>query len=241
MKVLVIIPAYNEEKNIESVVERLVKEFQQYDYVVVNDCSTDKTEQICCKMNYNYISLPVNLGIGGAMQCGYRYALENKYGIAVQLDGDGQHNPDYIADIINPIAQHEADLVIGSRFIKKEGFQSSAARRFGINLIRVVIRLCCGVKITDSTSGFRAVNQDVISLYSNEYAHDYPEPEAIVTAALNGYRITEVPVVMNERSGGKTSINALRSIYYMLKVPLALIVYRIGKKKQKRTGGRTDE
>jgi len=237
LKVIIIIPAYNEESNIERVVEQIVTKFPQYDYIIINDCSTDSTEQVCRRLNYNYLSLPVNLGIGGAVQCGYQYAHENKYDIAVQLDGDGQHNPDYLELLIKPLQDNEADLVIGSRFIDKKGFQSSALRRFGINIIRIVIRLCCGVKVTDATSGFRAANIGLIELYSNEYAHDYPEPEAIVTAALNGYRITEMPVVMNERLGGKTSINALRSIYYMLKVPLALIVYRIGNKKQKIAGG----
>jgi hypothetical protein len=165
------------------------------------------------------------------VQCGYRYALENGYDIAVQLDGDGQHDPSHIERLVEPIFRGEADMVIGSRFIEREGFQSSAMRRFGIAVIRAVIRLCCGAKVTDTTSGFRAANRDLIKLFAGEYAHDYPEPEAIVSAVLNGYRVAEVPVVMGERTGGETSINTLRAIYYMTKVPLALLVYRLSIKR----------
>jgi len=234
MKILIIIPAYNEQDNIAAVVGRITNEFPQYDYVVINDCSTDDTEHICRELKLNYISLPVNLGIGGVVQCGYRYALENNYDIAIQLDGDGQHDVAHVEFLLQPLMREEADMVIGSRFIKKVGFQSSLLRRFGIIIIKYVIKLCCGAKVTDSTSGFRATNRNLIKLFANEYAHDYPEPEAIVTAVLNGYKIAEVPVVMNERAGGESSINTIRAVYYMLKVPLALIVYRLSIKKVRR-------
>ena len=233
MNPLIIIPAYNEEKNIGRVVDDIAGRFPRYDYVVINDCSTDGTERICRERGYNYLSLPTNLGIGGAVQCGYRYALDRGYELAVQLDGDGQHDPAYIGAVLGPILRDEADMVVGSRFLETGGFRSSAARRTGGALIGAVIRLCCGVGVTDATSGFRATNRKLIRLFAEEYAQDYPEPEAIVTAALRGFRISEVPVVMNERAGGRSSINGPRSAYYMLKVPLALIIYRISVKRRK--------
>ena len=232
-KVLLIIPAYNEEDNIGRLVDDLTENYPQYDYVVINDCSTDSTEAILKEKRCNYISLPTNLGIGGGVQSGYIYAAENGYDIAVQLDGDGQHDPAYIEKLIQPILDNEADITIGSRFIEKEGFQTSALRRLGINIIRVVIKMCCGVKIYDTTSGFRAANSAAVSFFSRNYANDYPEPEAIVASALNGFRIKEVPVVMRERQGGVSSINAKRSIYYMIKVSLALLICRIGMKRKK--------
>lgn len=232
MNVLVIIPAYNEAESIEKVVNNLIENYPQYDYIVVNDCSKDETENICEKNNYEYVSLPINLGIGGGVQCGYLYAYKNDYDIAVQMDGDGQHNPQFIENIINPIIEDKSDMVIGSRFIEKEGFQTSLMRKFGINIIKFIIKRTCGCKINDTTSGFRAVNKELIKFFSMEYAQDYPEPEAIVSAVLNGYRVNEIPVIMNERAGGTSSINAKRSVYYMIKVSLALIIYRLSIKKR---------
>ena len=160
LKVLVIIPAYNEEKNIINVVKNLNKKCPDVDYVVINDCSRDNTEKVLIENNLNYVSLPVNLGIGGGVQTGYKYAVENAYDIAVQIDGDGQHDPEYLNRLLEPIKNNEADMVIGSRFIEKEGFQTSFMRRIGINFLKFLIKLCCGVEITDTTSGFRAVSKD---------------------------------------------------------------------------------
>lgn len=232
-KVLIIIPAYNEEENIEKVVENLKNNFPQYDYVVVNDCSRDSTEQILKTKGYNYVSLPANLGIGGAVQSGYLYAAQNNYDIAIQIDGDGQHDPAYIEKLIEPIMNGEADMTIGSRFIEKKGFQTSFMRRLGIKLIKMVIRLCCGTKVTDTTSGFRATSKELTAMFAKDYAFDYPEPEAIVAASLNGFKVKDVAVEMKERDGGVSSINALRSIYYMIKVPLALIILRLGTRRKK--------
>ena len=232
-KTLIIIPAYNEENNLKSIVDIIIQDYYQYDYLIINDCSTDMTDRICHDMKYNHLSLPINLGIGGAVQSGYRYAFENNYDIAVQLDGDGQHNPAYIEQLTQPIINHEADMVIGSRFIEKEGFRSSALRRLGILIIKHVIKLCCGIIINDTTSGFRAVNRKLIKLFSNEYANDYPEPEAIITAVLCGYTVKETPVLMNERVSGKSSIDKIHSLYYMLKVPLALIIHRLSINRRK--------
>jgi glycosyltransferase involved in cell wall biosynthesis len=233
MKVLIIIPAYNEQDNIEKVVNNLIENYPQYDYLVVNDCSKDSTEKILKENNYNYISLPINLGIGGAVQSGYLYARQNDYDIAIQIDGDGQHDPAYIEKLIKPIVDGEADMTIGSRFIEKEGFQTSFLRRLGINIIRIIIFLCCGLKATDTTSGFRATSKELTAFFSRDYAQDYPEPEAIVAATLNGYRVKDIPVKMEEREGGVSSIKKMKSLYYMLKVSLALVILRIGKRRKK--------
>lgn len=233
MKVLVIIPAYNEEKSIEKVVENLKNNYPQYDYLIVNDGSTDRTEEICREKNYNFVTLPINLGIGGGVQTGYMYAVKNNYDIAIQIDGDGQHNPEYIEKLIEPIVKGEADMTIGSRFIEKEGFQTSFMRRMGINIIKGVIKMCCGVTIKDNTSGFRASSKELTKYFSENYAQDYPEPEAIVTSVLNGFTVKEVPVVMNEREEGVSSINAAKSVYYMIKVSLALMIHRLGYQKKR--------
>ncbi len=227
MKVLIIIPAYNEQENIERVVTNLKTHCPQYDYLIVNDCSSDKTLEICSKNNFNYIDLCCNLGIGGGVQSGYIYAYRNGYDCAIQIDGDGQHDPQYISRLVDPIEKGEADIVIGSRFIDYEGFQSSGMRRFGINFLSALIKAVCGAKVKDVTSGFRAANRKFIEFFSKEYADDYPEPEAIVATKLNGARILEVPVVMNEREGGTSSISPLKSIYYMIKVSLAILLYKI--------------
>lgn len=227
MKVLIIIPAYNEQENIERVVANLKTHCPQYDYLIVNDCSSDKTLEICSKNNFNHIDLCCNLGIGGGVQSGYIYAYRNGYDCAIQIDGDGQHDPQYISRLVDPIERGEADIVIGSRFIDYEGFQSSGMRRFGINFLSALIKAVCGAKVKDVTSGFRAANREFIEFFSKEYADDYPEPEAIVATKLNGARILEVPVVMNEREGGTSSISPLKSIYYMIKVSLAILLYKI--------------
>lgn len=231
MKTLVIIPAYNEALNIVQTVESLVRACPDVDYMIVNDCSGDNTAQICREHGYQYISLPINLGIGGGMQTGYRYAAEHGYDIAVQFDGDGQHNAEYIKDLIAPIEKGEADLVIGSRFIEKEGFQTSRMRRAGINMLGAVLRVCGRVKITDATSGFRAASKEMIQFFVHNYAQDYPEPESIIAASVSGFRVKEIPVVMNERTAGVSSISTFKSIYYMIKVTLAILIYRIAGKK----------
>lgn len=233
MKILIIIPAYNEAENIERVVTNIIQNFPDYDYIIVNDCSDDSTKQICEKNHFHYISFPINLGIGGGVQAGYKYALENGYEIAVQHDGDGQHDPNYIPEVIKPLFHGEADIVIGSRFLKKEGFQSSSVRRFGIHFLSTLIYLCSGARVKDVTSGFRAVNETYIKFYAKEYPQDYPEPEAIIAAKLEGARITEIPVVMREREKGVSSINLKRSIYYMIKVSLAILICRITHRRKK--------
>ena len=226
-KVLLIIPAYNEEESLRSLIEEIKAVCPEVDYLVVNDCSSDDTERLLEELGANYITLPCNMGIGGAVQSGYRYAAQNGYDIAIQIDGDGQHDVRFVKDMVKLIEDKQADVVIGSRFIDKEGFQSSQARRIGIRILSMLIRLMCGAKVKDVTSGFRAVNRRFIELFAENYPDDYPEPEVIVTAKLYGAVIKELPVVMRERTTGRSSINLKRSIYYMIKVSLAIIICRI--------------
>ena len=155
------------------------------------------------------------------------YARKNHYDIAIQIDGDGQHDPAYVRDAINPLISNRADVIIGSRFMKKEGFQSSPFRRIGIHILSNLIWMCTGKRIKDVTSGFRAVNKRFISIYAEDYPSDYPEPEAIITAVMHRGRVAEIPVVMKERKGGNSSINLRKSVYYMIKVTLAILVKRI--------------
>ena len=225
--VLIIIPAYNEQENIEKVVDNIIENYPQYDYIVINDGSKDRTREICRQRKYQYINLSINLGIGGAVQTGYRYARDKGYDIAVQIDGDGQHDIAFVEQMLLVLENDEADIVIGSRFLKKEGFQSSCMRRIGINLLSGLIRLCTGKKVKDVTSGFRAVNRRFIDIYADNYPTDYPEPEAIVEAVMHGGRIYEYPVSMKAREKGNSSINTIKSIYYMIKVTLAIIICRI--------------
>ena len=223
-KVLVIIPAFNEEESILDVVGSLSSSDVALDYVVINDASTDNTEKILNDNKINHISLPFNLGIGGAVQTGYVYAYENGYDIAIQMDGDGQHPATEISKLTEPILKGEADMTVGSRFVLNDSFRSTQLRRTGIKLLSNLIYLKSKQRILDVTSGFRAVNKDVIALFSKEYAQDYPEPESLVIASKHKAKIKEVPVIMKERSGGVSSISPLKSIYYMIKVSLAILL-----------------
>lgn len=233
MRKLIIIPAYNESECIKNTVDNIVNKAPDFDYVVINDCSKDNTKEILENNRMNYVSGPINLGIGGAVQIGYKYALNNGYDIAIQMDGDGQHDVEYVRRLTDLIESGEADIVIGSRFIEKQGFQSSGMRRFGIKFLSGLIRLVCGTKVHDVTSGFRAVNRKYIELYAKEYPTDYPEPEAIVKASLTGAVIKEAPVIMKERETGTSSITPFKSMYYMVKVSLAIILCRISNKRSK--------
>lgn len=207
MKTLVIIPAYNEEDCIENTINNLKETVPEIDYIIIDDCSKDKTLEICNKNKFNVISLPVNLGIGGAVQTGYCYAKEKGYDIAIQMDADGQHNPIYIKELIKEI-ENGNDLVIASRFLKKEGFQSTFLRRTGINFYSKIIKTLTGVKITDTTSGYRAINRKIIEFFANNYPIDYPEPETNAILAKNKYEITEIPVKMEQRRGRNELYNS---------------------------------
>lgn len=227
MKCLIIIPAYNEAANIEKVINNIVQNYPQYDYVIINDGSTDKTEEVCANAGYQVLNLPINMGIGGAVQTGYRYAKKNNYDAAVQIDGDGQHDVAFLKDMLKLLETGEADVVIGSRFVQKEGFQSSQIRRVGIRFLSILARILTGVQVRDITSGYRVVNRRFIEIYANDYPADYPEPEAMIIAAVHGGIIKEYPVVMRERENGTSSITFKKSVYYMIKVTLAMLVRRL--------------
>ena len=213
MKRLIIIPAYNEAENIVKTVEAIKEKAKGFDYIIINDCSTDRTKNICEENGYNVINLPINLGIGGAVQTGYKYAYNHDYDIAVQVDGDGQHDPLFLGVMAQYLEEHSADMVIGSRFIEKKGFQSSRARRIGIVFFTKLIKIMTGATITDPTSGLRMVGRNVIELFSNDYPRDYPEPESVVAILRRHMKVIEIPVVMKEREGGVSSISLKKSVY----------------------------
>ena len=238
MKVLLVIPSYNEEENVLENYQRIInynkKNKTNYDAIVINDGSVDKTEEICRKNKIPYITLVHNLGIGGAVQTGYKYAFDNNYDIAIQFDGDGQHDIRYVKNIIKPIMDKKANMVIGSRFIKKSEseFQTSASRRAGIKIISFFIKLVTGKKIYDTTSGFRAIDKDLIKRFASNYPVEYPEPVSTTEILKSGYNIEEVPVSMNERVGGVSSIRAWKNIYYMINVVLSIFIIGIGRNKK---------
>ena len=229
LKRLIIIPAYNEAENIVKTVEAIKEKAKGFDYIIINDCSTDQTKNICEENGYNIINLPINLGIGGAVQTGYKYAYNQDYDIAVQVDGDGQHDPLFLDVMAQYLEEHSADMVIGSRLIEKKGFQSSKARRIGIVFFTKLIKIMTGATITDPTSGLRMVGRNVIELFSNDYPRDYPEPESVVAILRRHMKVIEIPVVMKERDGGVSSISLKKSVYYMIKVTLAILIERIRK------------
>ena len=229
MKKLVIIPAFNEEGNLEKTIKDIKDNAPDFDYVIINDCSTDKTLEMCRRHGFSYLNLPVNLGIGGAVQTGYRYAYYHGYDIAVQFDGDGQHSASQFEDMVTTLIDTESDMVIGSRFIEKEGFQSSGLRRIGIKYFTGLIKLLTGKKITDPTSGMRMVNKKLSDKFTNEYPKDCPGPESVVSILSEKYKVTEIPVVMNEREEGVSSISLKNSVYYMIKVSFAILIARMKK------------
>jgi len=229
LKKLIIIPAYNESENIEKTIHSITTKAPDFDYIIINDCSKDNTKDICERNGFNMINLPINLGIGGAVQTGYKYAFNNGYDLAVQVDGDGQHDPQFLNVMAEYLTTHQLDMVIGSRFINNEGFQSSGARRLGIKYFTILISLLAGKKITDPTSGLRIINRDVIKIFSNDYPKDYPETESVVAILRKGKTVQEIPVVMKAREGGVSSITPIKSIYFMIKVTLAILIERIRK------------
>ena len=229
MKKIIVIPAYNEEGNLEKTVRDIRENAPDFDYIIVNDCSTDNTLGMCREKGFSYLNLPVNLGIGGAVQTGYRYAYYHGYDLAVQFDGDGQHSAKFLAQMAKVLEETESDMVIGSRFIEKEGFQSSGLRRIGIRYFSLLIKLLTGKAVTDPTSGMRMINRKLLKKFTNEYPKDYPEPESVVTVLSEKHKVTEIPVVMNEREEGISSISLRNSVYYMIKVSFAVVIARMKK------------
>ncbi len=239
MKLLVIIPAYNERGSILSTVQDVRENCPEADCLVINDCSKDDTLKLLQEAGVPYLDLPVNLGIGGAVQSGYLYGVQHGYDIAVQFDGDGQHRAECIRSLIQPLTDDKTDMAVGSRFLDnsdRDGFKSSAIRRVGIRVLSFLILAVTGKRIKDATSGFRAVNRKLMEYYAENYAQDFPEPEAIVLALNNGYRVEEVPARMNERGSGESSIQALMTVYYMIKVSLAILVAGVHTPRKRKRG-----
>jgi glycosyltransferase involved in cell wall biosynthesis len=221
---IAIVPAFNEEHTVAQVIEEIRAFDPGFAIVVVDDGSSDRTAVVAERLGVQVLRLPFNLGIGGAVQTGYQYALGNGFELAVQVDGDGQHNPQEIARLVDPILDGSADMVVGTRFAEGGGYRGTRLRRVGIHLFAGLVSLIVGQRVTDTTSGFRAVNRRGIRLFASDYPHDYPEVEATVLLARHRLRMVEVPVVMRIRQTGSSSITALRSVYYMVKVLLALFI-----------------
>lgn len=227
MKVLIIIPAYNEELNIEKTVND-VKNNTKYDYVVINDCSKDNTKKVCEKNEINMISLPVNYGLTSGIQIGMKYAYENDYDIAIQFDGDGQHQAKYLKDLVEKIEKDNCDIAIGSRFEKKK--KPHSMRMLGSNIIQFAIKLVTGKRITDPTSGMRAYNKKAIKEFITNTSLT-PEPDTIVYMIKKGFTVQEVQVEMKEREFGESYLNAFKSIEYMLSMMFSIIFIRAFTKK----------
>jgi len=243
-KILIVIPAYNEEKTIGEVIEKVKVNLSSADILVVNDGSTDSTARIAQEKGAFILNLPYNLGIGGAMQTGFKFAEEFGYDLVMRIDADGQHNPEEINNLLKPVLEGKADLVVGSRFLsilrppirrtaedgEFSGYRSPYFRRIGIHFFSFLISLFVGKKVKDPTSGFRALNRETIKLYAQEYPLDYPEVEELLLLKQKGLTFLEVPVKMSIRKSGRSSITFLKSIYYMIKVSLALFITLFRKK-----------
>ncbi len=221
---IAIVPALNEEASIGGVIDEIRAFDPSFDIVVIADGSTDRTAEVAAEHGAHVLRLPFNLGIGGAVQTGFRYAWEHGCELVVRVDGDGQHDPGELGAVLAPVLAGHADVAVGSRFVGTDGYRSSRARRLGIRVLARTVSAMVHRRVTDPTSGFQALNRRALALFAADYPHDYPEVEATVMAHRCGLRLVEVPVTMRERGGGRSSINALHSIYYMLKVLLALFV-----------------
>jgi len=224
-RVVVLLPAYNEEATLGAVLERLETHCPGFDIAVIDDGSRDETARVALRYaRVTLLQLPYNVGIGGAMQTGYRFALRNGYDIAVQCDSDGQHPVEELPRLVEKLCEGALDLAIGSRYVRHTGYRPTFARRVGKSLLSRIIHRVTGWGITDTTSGFRAANRRVIALFAAHYPEDYPEPESLVLLHLHGLRAGELPVTMSPRQGGVTSISPSRAFYYIVKVLLAIFV-----------------
>ncbi len=237
LRILTIVPAFNEEATLPSLVADLREKAPFADIIVINDCSTDRTLEICGQLHVPTITTIYNLGIGGAMQTGYRYAHQKGYEIAVQVDGDGQHPPEQIMELITPLDKGEADLVIGSRFIQQNSYKATLPRLVGISLFSFVTSCITRQKITDVTSGFRAANRKTIDFFVRNYPDDFPDAETLILLAFSGLKIKEIPIIMRPRTTGISSFNFTKSLLYICKTSLsimaALLSYNGKEKKTK--------
>ncbi|UCG92810.1 MAG: glycosyltransferase family 2 protein [candidate division WOR-3 bacterium] len=223
-RILIIIPAYNEEDTITSVIKEIREKIAHADICVVNDGSSDSTAHVVSRLGVHAVNLPFNMGIGAAVQTGFLYAKINDYDYAIQVDADGQHNISYINALITLLDNDSLDIVSGSRFLERSGYRSSFLRRIGILWFELMNKIITGQRITDSTSGFRLYNRRAIAFFSKNYPEDYPEPEVIIVAKKAGFCVREIPVTMRERQGGESSIKGWKVVHYMIKVVLSMIM-----------------
>lgn len=231
-KILIIIPAFNEESAIHSTITHLLSlttEFPKLEICVINDGSKDNTSSIAKSCGVHVIDLPFNLGIGSAVQTGYKFAFQNDFDIAIQFDADGQHSAEDLKKLIEPIANGECDMALGSRFTVKTDYKGSLSRRIGIYYFTAILKMLTGQTFMDPTSGYRAINKDVIHMFAHSYPKDYPEPEVLIVLKRNKKRIKEISVNMKERQGGRSSITPLKSVYYMIKVSLSILMQKVMK------------
>jgi len=226
-RVLAVVPAYNEEKSILKVVQRTRRAVKGVDVLVIDDQSTDRTRMLLIEQQIDHISLPLNLGIGGAVQTGFLMAHQDGYDVVVQVDGDGQHPPEQIPLLLAAMSEHGADAVIGSRYLQENQIVSTRARRYGGGLLGLLIRLTTGKTITDPTSGFRAYNARAVAFLCDSYPQEYPEPISAIELLLNGFQVVETPVRMEERQHGTSSITGWNTVFYMIKVMFAILVVRL--------------
>lgn len=226
-EVAVIIPAFNEEEAIGDLIDELRQSIPEVDIVVINDGSKDNTAAIVRIKNVCVLDLPCNLGVGPAVQTGYRYTLEKGYRYVIRIDGDGQHPPKEIPALLEAILKYDVDLVIGSRYIEKRNYGNTTLRSIGIKLLAFLLSTICRSKVTDPTSGFWAINRNLLYYFANDYPAEYPEPEAIALLRRHGYSYIEIPVQFRPRTHGKSTIHGFGATYYMLKVFLALVIDRI--------------
>ena len=224
LKRIAIVPAFNEEGSVGTVIDDIRSFDPDLEVVVVDDGSRDRTSAVAAERGVHVVRLPFNLGIGCAVQTGFRFAYENGFQLAVRLDGDGQHDPAQLPALLEPVLAGEADIAVGSRFTSAGGYRSTRSRRFGIGILARTVSALVRQRVTDPTSGFQALNRHGIALFAADYPHDYPEVEATVMLFKHRLRMKEVPVTMRERAAGQSSIGALRSVYYMVKVLLAIFV-----------------
>ena len=225
-KILIILPAFNEAANLSNVITNIKKQVTNADIMVINDGSHDTTDQVATSAGAQVINLPYNVGIGAAVQTGFKFALQQRYDLVIRNDGDGQHAPEDIIRLITTLQEKDVDIVIGSRFIGEEGdYGTSKARLTGIRILSRLISFIIKQKVTDPTSGFCAFNQQAIRLFAEFYPYDYPEPEALVMMSRADLRMCEIAVTMHAREHGQSSITPIRSIYYMIKVTLAILIH----------------
>jgi glycosyltransferase involved in cell wall biosynthesis len=224
VKQLAIVPAYNEQGAIGAVVDEILAFDASFDVLVVDDASHDRTAETARAHGAHVVTLPFNLGIGGAVQTGFRYAAYKGYELAVRVDGDGQHDPAELRSLIAAVVGGETDICVGSRFAGADSYRSSRSRRVGIRILARTMSLLIGQRVTDTTSGFQVLNRRAIELFADDYPHDYPEVEATLMVHKNGLRLTELPVQMRERSAGQSSIRGVQTAYYMAKVMLAILI-----------------